>query len=39
MPELSNYMTTQVVLISGASIAGCVVILSFGNTLKLKNMK
>ncbi|XP_050520829.1 uncharacterized protein LOC126894115 isoform X2 [Daktulosphaira vitifoliae] len=29
MPELSNYMTTQIVLISGASIAGCVVILSF----------
>ncbi|XP_050424127.1 uncharacterized protein LOC126835517 [Adelges cooleyi] len=29
LPELSNYMTTQIVLISGASIVGCVAIISF----------
>lgn len=30
LPELSNYMTSNIVLISGASLAGCVIILSFG---------
>lgn len=30
LPELSNYMNTHFVLISGASLAGCVIILSFG---------
>jgi len=30
LPELSNYMTTHFVLISGASLAACVIILSFG---------
>lgn len=30
LPELSNYMTTHFVLISGASLAGCVIIISFG---------
>ncbi|VVC27708.1 Hypothetical protein CINCED_3A005825 [Cinara cedri] len=29
LPELSNYMNSHFVLISGASIAGCVIILSF----------
>jgi len=29
LPELSNYMTTHFVLISGASLAGCVIIISF----------
>lgn len=30
LPEISNYMTTHFVIISGASVAGCVIILSFG---------
>lgn len=30
LPEVSNYMTTHLVLISGASLAACVIILSFG---------
>ncbi|XP_025404918.1 uncharacterized protein LOC112679358 isoform X2 [Sipha flava] len=30
LPELSNYMTSHFVLISGASLAGCVIIISFG---------
>lgn len=30
LPEVSNYMTSHLVLISGASLAGCVIILSFG---------
>lgn len=33
LPEVSNYMTSHLVLISGASLAGCVIILSFGKFL------
>lgn len=30
LPELSSYMNSHFVLISGASLAGCVILLSFG---------
>jgi len=30
LPEISSYMNSHFVLISGASLAGCVILLSFG---------
>lgn len=38
LPELSNYMTSHFVLISGASLAACVIILSFGTFFNFKHI-